>query len=163
VNRALVIVCLARAAHADPQSAVIADVGLHVVGLGYQRTVATHVALQADAESYTPWTHESEFFAATGVLVRARAFYYVREAPRGWWISPFAQIGRVHGKRYGVDASGVTWAEGVTGGYAWMVKRFHILVGAGVQYDVARIGTSDMKPAFAGLWPQIDGSVGYAF
>ena len=33
------------------------------MGLGFQRTVAEHVALQIDAESYTPWTQEDTFFA----------------------------------------------------------------------------------------------------
>jgi hypothetical protein len=164
VKRALVLVCVARVAHADPQNMIVADVGLHVVGLGYQRSVADHIAVQVDAESYTPWTHETGFFDATGFLVRARPFYYVHAAPRGVWISPFAQLGRVTGTRNGVDASGIAWAVGVSAGYAWLVRdRVHILVGAGVQYDVAHVGDPATKPSFAGLWPQLDGSLGYAF
>jgi hypothetical protein len=160
----LIVAASATSVHADPENAIIADVGLHVVGLGFQRTVAEHLALQIDAESYTPWTHETKFFDAQGFLVRARPFYYVTAAPRGIWISPFVQIGAVRGTQNGVSESGLAWAVGAAAGYAWLVRdRVHVLLGAGVQYDVAHLGDTSMKPSFNGLWPQLDGSLGYAF
>ena len=166
MKRALLLIAMfGTAAHADPANVIVADVGLHVVGLGFQRTVAEHIALQIDAESYTPWTQETNFFDAQGFLVRARSFYYVTAAPRGIWISPFTQIGIARGTRTGMaQESGLAWAVGVSAGYAWLVRdRIHILLGAGLQYDVARIGDPDTKPSFHSLWPQLDGSLGYAF
>jgi len=149
-----------RPARANPDNVVLADVGLHVVGVGYQRTVAQHLALQLAAESYTPWTQEDRFFEVQGFVVRARPMIYLTEAPRGWWLSPFGQLGIGTADR----GTGTLWAVGVSLGYAWLVwDHLHVAVGAGVQYDQARIEGGSGRPAFAEVWPQIDGSVGYAF
>jgi hypothetical protein len=149
-----------RPASAEPANVMLADVGLHVVGVGYQRTVDEHVALQLAAESYTPWTQEDTFFEVQGFVVRARPVLYLHEAPRGWWLSPFGQLGLGTADR----GTGTLWAVGVSLGYAWLVRdHLHVAVGAGVQYDQARIEGGSRRPAFAELWPQLDGSVGYAF
>src|SRR4051812_21243752 len=147
-------------ARANPDNVLLADVGLHVVGVGYQRTVAQHVALQLAAESYTPWTQEDSFFEVQGFVVRARPVIYLHDAPRGWWLSPFAQLGVGTADR----GTGTLWAVGVSAGYAWLVwDHLHVAIGGGLQYDEARIAGGSGRPAFAEVWPQIDGSVGYAF
>ncbi len=147
-------------AQAEPENLVLADLGLHVVGIGYQRTISPRVALQIDADSYTPWTQEDEFFEVQGAVLRVRPVFYADLAPRGWWLSPFAQAGVGTADR----GSGLVWAVGATVGYAWLVaEHVHIAVGVGAQYDQARIPGGDAKPHFAEIWPTLDGTIGYAF
>ena len=156
-----VVLGLASTARAEPpQNVVLTDLGLHVVGVGYQRTVAPSVALQLDAESYTPWTQEDTFFEVQGFVVRARPIFYKGEAPTGWWLSPFAQAGVGTADR----GSGLVWAVGASLGYAWLAwSHLHIAIGLGAQYDQARIAGGSGRPAFQELWPHIDGTLGYAF
>jgi hypothetical protein len=158
---AVAVVLASGMARAEPpQNVVLTDLGLHVVGIGYQRTVAPHVALQIDADSYTPWTQEDTFFEVQGFVVRARPVFYSGEAPTGWWLSPFAQAGVGSASR----GSGLVWAAGASVGYAWLAwSHLHIAIGAGAQYDQARIPGGNDRPAFKEIWPHLDGTVGYAF
>ena len=145
---------------AEPANVLVADLGLHVVGVGYQRTVAPGVAVQLCAESYTPWTQEDRFFELQGAVLRARPVFYKDLAPHGWWLSPFVQAGVASADR----GSGAVWAVGASVGYAWLVAdHVHIALGLGAQYAQARIAGGSSRPAFAELWPQIDGTIGYAF
>ena len=161
----LVSLVVATSAHADPERVVLADVGLHVVGVGAQDAIGSHVALQLDLESYTPWTQEDTFYELQGIVVRARpVFYAAADTPTRWLVSPFAQAGVGWGTRDGTRQSGLVWATGASVGYAWLVLgHLHVAIGAGVQYDVARIPGGDSKPSFASVWPQLDGTIGYAF
>ena len=68
-----------------PKNIVLADVGLHVVGLGYQRTLTPQVAVQLTASLYVPWTQSQNFLGAAGssslgdlagVIARLRVFIY---------------------------------------------------------------------------------------
>jgi hypothetical protein len=158
-------ILIAARAGAEPERVVIADLGLHVVGAGYQLPVASHVALQLDLESYTPWTQEARFFELQGIAVRGRPVFYANaDAVTRWWLSPFAQVGIGWAKRDGTRRSGVVSAAGVSVGYAWLLwAHVHVALGAGVQYDDARIPGGSSKPSFASLWPQLDGTLGYAF
>ncbi len=152
---------LASVAHADAPNVMLADLGLHVVGVGYQRSISDHVALQIAAESYTPWTQEDTFFEVQGFVGRVRPMLYLRaQTPTGWWLSPFGQAGVASASR----GNGFTWAVGASVGYAWLLAaHVHIALGLGAQYDQARIPGGRDRPAFAELWPTIDGSIGYAF
>jgi hypothetical protein len=158
---AVAVVLAAGPARAEPPpNILVADLGLHVIGVGYQRTVAPNIALQIDAESYTPWTQEDTFFEVSGFLVRARPVFYKTAAPTGWWLSPFAQAGIATATR----GSGLAWAAGASLGYAWLVAdHLHIAIGVGAQYDQVRIPGGSARPAFAEVWPTLDGVIGYAF
>jgi len=155
------VVVLASVARADPPNLMLADLGLHVVGIGYQRAVSDHVALQIAAESYTPWTQEDTFFEVQGFVGRVRPMLYLRaQTPTGWWLSPFCQAGVASASR----GNGVTWAVGASVGYAWLLaEHFHIALGLGAQYDQARIPGGSSRPAFGEIWPTLDGSIGYAY
>src|SRR4051794_28015187 len=121
---ALVLVSLASAAGADelPKDVVLADLGLHVVGVGFQRTLAPFVAAQLAAELYTPWTQNIDLGGlsgkqyrsdVSGYVLRARVFVYPRgTGPAGPWASPFAQLGRGTGTRGVEKLSGTLWAAG---------------------------------------------------
>lgn len=160
-------------ADAARDNIVLADLGLHVIGVGYQRTVGPRIALQADLESYTPWTQNIDFFGlsgsyrgdVSGVCIRARAFFYLNdEAPTGWWISPFAQAGLGWGTRDGAKETGPIWAVGASAGYAFLiVERVHIAIGLGAQFHAAHIAGGSTPPSFARFYPTLDASLGYAF
>ena len=162
---------LATAAADDPpKNIVLADVGLHVIGLGYQRTVAPWLALQADADViYSPWTLNLDLFGdydgdVAGSVLRLRpVFYPSASAPDGLWISPFVQAGPARATRDGEKESGFVAAGGASVGYAGRLGPVHLAGGVGGQYHVARIEGGDDAPSFAGLYPTIDGTVGVAF
>lgn len=153
---------------------VLADLGLHVVGLGYQRTLGTHVAGQLAVESYTPWTQNIDLWGlsgpqatgdTTGVLLRGRVFLYpLGEAPSGPWLSPFVQAGPGWATRDGQRRTGSLAAAGASAGYAGFVgSRIHLAFGLGAQYHVASYPGGEGAPSFARFYPTLDGSVGYGF
>ena len=158
---------------------LLADLGLHVVGLGYQQSVSEHVALQADVDLWVPWTQELDQVAsdATGVVLRLRPVWFPRgHAPTGFWASPFGQAGPAKATSSGEPVTGFGWAAGVSAGGAWILaKHLHIAVGAGVQVDgaggfLAKVPPgSTVDPAMPGPgfgpvgWPHVDGTIGYAW
>ena len=176
VSTVVLLLCgsagIARADEA-PKTIALADLGLHVVGAGLQRTVAPHVAIQGVVALYVPWTQNKNVFKlrddgtdgdVRGAVVRLRAFGYLSEAPTGPWISPFVQGGIGAATRSGKAETGPVWAAGATIGYAWLIGRnVHLAVGAGAQYHVARMSGGRALPSFATVFPQIDLNLGYAF
>ncbi|MBA3541031.1 MAG: hypothetical protein H0T79_15580, partial [Deltaproteobacteria bacterium] len=89
-------------AEAPPETVVLADLGLHVIGAGVQRTVAPRVAVQGALEFYSPWAQNLDVLGlrdddvdgdVRGAAIRVRVFGYLGAAPTGWWLSPFAQAG----------------------------------------------------------------------
>lgn len=157
-------------------NAVVADLGMHVVNIGYQRTLNRRVALQASAGLYAPWTVNSNVFGLAGgdhdppgdvigAVLRGRAFVFlVGAAPGGLWVSPFAQAGVVTATVAGRAQLGPTWAVGVSAGYTFVIaRRVLIALGLGAQYHVAAPAGSAVFPGFARFSPTVDINVGYAF
>jgi hypothetical protein len=163
-----------------PANVVLADVGLHAAGIGYQRTVMPWMALQLDIAAYSPWTQNINLLGAsvgyesdlTGVIVRIRPIFFgLLETPRpaggpptGFWISPFVQFGRARATRDGAMRTGNVWAAGVSGGWSWLfADHLWLLVGVGGQHHVAAIPDNEYPPSFARLYPTVDINIGYAF
>ena len=85
----------------------LADVGLHVVNVGFGLSLPTHTGpqhtvLQLSAGLYGAWTQTGNVFGvsgdavdinATGAVVRARLVHYFGRDLAGVWVSPFAQAG----------------------------------------------------------------------
>ncbi|MDP2308508.1 MAG: hypothetical protein Q8P18_20985 [Pseudomonadota bacterium] len=161
-------------AAALPEHLLLADIGLHVVGVGYQHTIGPRLAAQVALEAYTPWTQNIDLLglsgaAATGdtngAVVRARAYVYpFGAAPTGLWVSPFAQAGVGWATRDEQREAGPLWAAGASVGYAGLVGRhFHLTFGLGAQYHTATYPGGAGSPSFSRFYPTLDGSVGYAF
>jgi hypothetical protein len=170
----LALLSLSALAAEPPRNVVLADLGLHVVGIGYQRTLTPFVSAQLAAESYTPWTQNIDLGGLSGqeyksdlagIVIRARSFFYPSgSAPAGFWISPFAQGGIGWATRNGERRVGPVWAVGASAGYAVLVgPGIHLSLGLGGQYHVASIPGGDGIPSFARFYPTLDGSIGYAF
>lgn len=144
---------------------VFADLGLHVIGLGFQRTVAPHVAVSVSAGLYDPWTVTDKVGDIRGWIVRARPYFFpFDEAPRGVWFSPFIQGGAVSGKQNGVEKSGGTGALGAALGYAFLFGDVvHLSLGLGGQLHFAKLEGSAAPPSFYTAGIHLDATLGFAF
>lgn len=158
-----------------PHEMLVADLGQHVVGFGYQRSTSRWVAAQLVGAYYQPWTQNINFLGLSGdankggdlrgVIARARVFFHpFGEAPTGMWISPFAQAGVGWGLRNGERRAGPVTAAGVSIGYSALLGQSVLLGGGlGVQYHAADIPGGDGPPRFSRYYPQVDIQLGYLF
>ena len=166
----------ARAECDERPNALVADLGLHVVNVGYQRSIGCHVALQASAGIYRPWTVNYDVLGlgggdddpdgdVGGFVLRVRPFVHpLGAAPTGFWLSPFGQVGPVSATRGGESVSGIAYAAGLSAGYTFSFgERVLLAIGAGAQYHAARLDGSTDFPGFARFAPTLDLNVGYAF
>lgn len=153
---------------------LLADLGLHVVNVGYQRTVGCHVSLQVSAGLYGPWTINGNVLGlgggdhsppgdVIGAVGRLRAFFYLTgDAPGGLWVSPFVQGGPVFATRGDIVIDGSAIAAGASVGYAFTLgQRFLLSLGLGVQYNRASFENSTAFPGFSRVSPTVDINVGY--
>ncbi|MEP7126735.1 MAG: hypothetical protein ABJE95_37745 [Byssovorax sp.] len=157
-----------------PRNALIADLGLHVIAGGYQRSLAPWLSAQIVAGLYSPWTQSNNSLGLSptlkggdlvGAVVRTRIFVYpFASAPAGLWISPFTQYGLGWATRDGQKRIGAVGAVGASVGYTLLLWK-HVLagLGGGLQYHAARIPRGEGPPSFGRLFPQLEIQVGYAF
>jgi hypothetical protein len=157
-------------------NAVVADLGLHVINVGYQRTLGCLVTVQASAGLYSPWTVNSNVLGLAGadhdpagdvigLVLRARAFVHpLGTAPGGLWVSPFAQAGPVSATRGGASLGGLAVAAGLSVGWTWLPgDRWLVGLGLGAQYHTARFEGSTAFPGFARFSPTVDINAGFRF
>ena len=170
----LLVPGVARAAAPEPRHVVLADLGLHVIGVGYQHSFSPRFSAQLSASYYVPWTEDTNAFGKLGATadgdmkggaLRGRMFYYpFAAAPAGLWLSPFAQYGLAMATREGERRLGSVWAVGASAGYAFLFwKRVLGSVGAGAQYNAARFLGGAGSPSFGRFFPTVDLNLGYAF
>ena len=178
---AFALVAHASSAHADEprepphDEMVVADLGQHVVGIGYQRNISPWLAGQIAASYYQPWTQNINFLGLSGdahkggdlrgVIARGRVFIHpFGAAPTGLWVSPFVQAGVGWGVRNGERRGGPLSAAGVSVGYSGMITQSVLLGGGlGIQYHAARIAGGDTPPSFSRFYPQVEIQLGYVF
>ena len=158
-----------------PRDMLVADLGQHVVGFGYQRSTSRWVAAQVTASYYQPWTQNIDFLGLSGeankggdlrgMIGRVRVFFHpFGAAPTGLWISPFAQAGVGWGLRSGVRRAGPVSAVGTSIGYSALLGSSVLLGGGfGIQYHAAKIPGGDGPPRFSRYYPQVDIQLGYLF
>lgn len=155
--------------------AVVADLGLHVVNFGYQRSLGCYLTLQATAGLYVPWTVSSDVLGlgggrdgsitVGGLGLRARAFFHpLGSAPSGLWISPFVQGGVVRANPPSGDLYGPAFAAGLSVGWTWRLgERWLLALGLGGQYHRVEIDGRADFPGFSRFAPTVDINVGYSF
>jgi hypothetical protein len=158
----------------DPRPhALIADLGMHVVGVGYQRTLHCLVAAQVSASFYVPWTMNLNTLGLAGdgrdgtadtmgFVVRGRLFFFpAGESPTGFWLSPFAQTGAVWATREGTQQAGFTAAVGLSAGWTFALgDRVTLGLGVGGQYHCASFGRDVEEPGFSRFGPTVDLNLG---
>lgn len=146
----------------EPQAQL--DFGLAVVGLGYERPVAAHVALAAEAQIFgtyfLPWFDAGDDGKGLGAQVRAT--WFARPCGRGLYVVAY---GRFDAMR--IDGDGVTAdGYGVSGGAAvgWVFRlspRLDLRLGAGAQYIYTRAETQGVRVGASTPFPTLDGVLGY--
>ena len=158
-----------------PRDMLVADLGQHVVGIGYQRSTSRWVAAQLTASYYQPWTQNIDFLGLSGeankggdlrgMIGRVRVFFHpFGAAPTGLWISPFAQAGVGWGLRNGERRAGPVSAVGTSVGYSTLLGSSVLLGGGfGIQYHAAKIPGGEGPPRFSRYYPQVDIQLGYLF
>ena len=158
-----------------PRDMLVADLGQHVVGFGYQRSTSRWVAAQVTASYYQPWTQNIDFLGLSGeankggdlrgMIGRVRVFFHpFGAAPAGFWISPFAQAGVGWGLRNGERRAGPVSAVGTSVGYSTLLGSSVLLGGGfGIQYHAAKIPGGEGPPRFSRYYPQVDIQLGYLF
>ena len=157
-------------------NAIVADLGLHVINLGYQRTLGCHVVLQSSAGLYGPWTVNSNVLGlgggaqnpagdVIGFVVRGRAFIFpLGHAPGGLWISPYVQGGPVVGTRANEKRVGPALATGLSVGWTFRLgQRWLLGLGLGGQYHRVSFAGSTARPGFSLFGPTVDINVGFRF
>jgi len=155
-------------------NALVADLGQHVVNVGYERIVGCYVRVQASAGLYVPWTVDNNVFGlsgratsgeVSGLDLRVRSFVHpLGGAPHGLWVSPFAQVGVVGSPHGGGAFAGLAYAVGLSVGWTWLLgERVLLGLGLGAQYHVVTFDGGAGFPGFAGLWPTVDINVGWRF
>lgn len=155
-------------------NAIVADLGLHVVNAGYQRTVNCWIVLQASAGLYVPWMVNDNVFGlgggerkpdgvldVAGFVVRARPFFFpTGSAPTGFWLSPFFQAGYVRGlppEENGASFGGYAQSLGMSvGGNIPLGSRVLLGLGAGAQMHAAFFHGNTNPPGFATVGPHVD-------
>lgn len=151
-----------------PVNAVVADLGLHVVGVGHQRVITPRISGQLAVDLYVPWTQNRDLFGISngyrgdvaGLILRGRVFVtLLGTAQSGLWVSPFFQVGVGTAKTGELSELGPLGAVGTSVGYqAILLKHLLISGGLGVQYHAAA-----GPPRFGGFYPTVDLVVGYAW
>ncbi len=175
---ALSVLFAGSAASAQPcarrPNALVADLGLHVINVGYQRTLGCFVTAQASAGLYSPWMVNSNVLGLAGgdhtpagdvigVVLRARAFVHpFGTAPGGFWVSPYVQAAVVGATRGGQSLTGPALAAGLSIGWTWLLgERWLLGLGLGAQYHTATFDGAATFPGFARFAPTVDINVGF--
>jgi hypothetical protein len=151
---------------------LLADVGLHVVNIGWAITLGNEQrgVFQASMGLYGAWTQTRNLFGvsgdaanikATGGNLRIRYVSYLEQHQHGLWIAWFLQGGGAQirdAKAARDDAHlGFIGAVGAAAGYAWWLSdSWHLGLGVGGQFHVAT-----GAPGFARLYPHFDILVSY--
>lgn len=140
--RAIVIVlALTHAAAAEPPTSlapeVQADVGLAVIGVGYERPLASHFAVMGEAQIFgtyfLPWFDAGDDVKGLGGQVRAT--WFARASGRGLYIMGFARADAVRGDVDHVRSEGYAVSGGAAAGWVFgLGNHVDLRVGAGAQY-----------------------------
>lgn len=166
----------AKAPCTEKPNAIVADLGLHVINIGYQRTFGCYFVAQSSAGLYGPWTVNSNVLGlgggeqnppgdVIGFVVRGRVFVFpLGHAPGGFWISPYVQGGPVSATRSGEKLVGPAFASGLSLGWTFRLgERVLLGLGLGGQYHRTAFAGSAARPGFSLFGPTVDINLGVRF
>ncbi len=144
MRRVIVIAVLvaATAAAAEPTEPAAlaaqahADLGLSVVGVGYERPVAAHVAIEGQAgifgTYFLPWFDRGD--DVKGLQLGARVTWFARTTGHGLYVAPYLRGVAVRGGEGGQSGEGLGVTAGVFAGWAFRLgARLDLRAGAGAQ------------------------------
>lgn len=119
------------------ENALQADLGLAVVGVGYERLFGRHLAVQVEVHAFGTWfgpAFDLPHLSGIGSQIRPTVFLLGR-APEGLYVAPYLRGARVSGDLDGATGRGQGFSAGIFGGYSFVLGRaWNVRVGAGAQY-----------------------------
>lgn len=160
------IVLAAAPAYAEPalQNQVQADVGLAVVGVGYEVPMSEHLAIMAEAQIFgtyfLPWFDRGDNAAGGGAQVRIT--WFKEASGHGLYVMGFGRMDGVQIDRDDFEATGIAVSGGLAAGWAFRLSRhIDLRVGAGVQYIYMRASTDGTILGASTPFATLDTVIGY--
>jgi hypothetical protein len=146
------------------QRQVQADLGLAVIGLGYELPVAAHLALQLEGQIFgtyfLPWFDAGD--AGKGLGGQLRATWFARPSGRGLYLLAYARLDAVRIERDDLTADGFATSAGGAAGWSFrLTRRLDLRLGIGVQYIYMRAETQGTRLDTSTPFPTLDGVLGY--
>ena len=158
VKSAVVIVlAVATPAAAEPPAQIQADLGLAVVGVGYEKPLGDHLAIMGEAQIFgtyfLPWFDLGN--NVTGLGVQARGTWFRGENHHGLYATGYLRYDEVGDDS---DNSAFGFCGGLVAGWAFpATDRLDVRVGGGLQYMRYEGITTDIDTPFI----ELDLVVGY--
>jgi hypothetical protein len=163
-----VIASAAATAHADPvetmRPEVQADLGLAVIGLGYEQPLGAHLAVMGEFHStstyFAPWFGAGDSVMGWGGEVRVTWFPHV--GGRGLYVTPWLRIDRMTGSRDGADGHAFGFTAGGFVGWAFrLTPRLDLRLGVGALYMRYLLPTTNGATGIDTTFFGLDAIVGY--
>jgi hypothetical protein len=150
VKSLAVIVLLAGSAGAEPAQ-VQADLGLAVVGVGYEQPLGDHLAIMGEGQLFgtyfLPWFDLGNNVIGGGV--QARATWFRGEHHHGLYAMGFLRFDEVSDE---FDTSTFGWCGGGAVGWAFpATQKLDVRVGGGLQWMRYESETTDIDTPFITL------------
>lgn len=146
----LIVLAVAGPAAAEPPPQVQADLGLAVVGLGYEQPLGDHLAIMGEAQIFgtyfLPWFDAGT--NVTGYGGEARGTWFRDASHHGPYATGYLRLDDVGG---GTDDHAFGWCGGLVGGWAFPVSRLDVRIGGGVQYMRYEHASIDIDTPFVEL------------
>lgn len=140
-----------------------ADLGLAVIGLGYEQPCGEHLAIMGEVQTtstyFAPWFSAGDTVMGFGGQVRAT--WFSRTRGRGLYITPWLRVDRVTGTRDGADGHAVGIATGLYVGWAFRLQHLDVRLGAGPMYMRYDVPTSNGRTGVDTPFFSLDAVVGY--
>ncbi len=163
---AATVAVAAGSASAEPSQLapqVQADLGLSVIGAGYEHPIGEHISLQGElivfGTYFLPWFDRGEDVKGLGLGVRPT--WFQRSTGRGLYVAPYVRVA-------GVDATSLTGfgglgiATGVFVGWAFgLSERLDLRVGGGAQYIYSSVDVPDATLRTSTPFVALDAVLGY--
>lgn len=114
-----------------------ADLGLSVVGFGYEHPLSAHVAIEGQGgifgTYFLPWFDAGD--DVQGLQVGGRVTWFARPTGHGLYVAPYVRGVAVRGELDGASGDGLGVTAGVFAGWALaLTSRLDLRLGAGAQY-----------------------------
>jgi hypothetical protein len=137
-----------------------ADLGLSVVGVGYERPISAHVAVEGQAgifgTYFLPWFDAGD--DVKGLQVGGRVTWFARPTGHGLYVAPYVRGVAVRGEQDGESGEGLGFTAGVFAGWAFRASdTLDVRVGGGAQVIYFDADPFDASTPFIAL----DVLVGY--
>jgi hypothetical protein len=149
------------------------DLGLGVVGLGYERFFERRVSAELEAQIFGTWfgpAIDMPNLRGFGGQLRP-SFFLTDDGPRGLYLAPFLRLHRVTAEANGIEGHRIGWSTGAFLGWGFLfAERLSLRIGAGLQYMSYAVDVptgpnpvQTTRVAFDTFFPAVDLVVGFVF